>query len=87
MRSTYASAPDCSLHSSTQPCSHPFTAPPHWAYSQPTLLIPQRKGAVDPADFIDSANGVRLYTKEDSSSCLQPYYTSNNNAHQHNRPA
>ena len=31
----------------------------HWAYSQPTILIPQRKGAVDSAHFIESANGVR----------------------------
>ena len=31
----------------------------HWAYSQPTLLIPQRRGAADADLFIDSANGVR----------------------------
>ena len=31
----------------------------HWAYSQPTVLIPQCKGAVSEARFIPSANGVR----------------------------
>lgn len=31
----------------------------HWAYSQPTLLIPQCRGAVDEANYIESANGVR----------------------------
>ena len=30
-----------------------------WAYSQPTLLIPQRKGGTDTASFIQSVNGVR----------------------------
>ena len=31
----------------------------HWAYSQPTLLISQRKGGADTASFVQSANGVR----------------------------
>ena len=31
----------------------------HWAYSEPTLLIPQRRGKLDEADFIQSASGVR----------------------------
>ena len=55
MRSTYASARLLTALFDTAVLA-PIHRIAHWAYSQPTRLIPQRKGAVDPADFIDSYN-------------------------------
>ena len=38
---------------------HPLHRLVHWAYSQPTVLIPQCRGAAREERFIPSANGVR----------------------------